>query len=190
MADTTLTAGYSEMVLGVKLLRLGNTLQEKSLQYYGYDLLQTHLSRLIEHFCDPSATTEENEKRFNEVPGFICQFFWAIRNAFDEVRPVGQAQNLLASFAYNARAHLFKNEPFVSFIREKEVPEFGNMLLDALMTLEYEASLVSEGLQFFPTGTRSNPPGPAPGSATSSSAGTPKVRSPASTVDSDLDFPY
>lgn len=134
MGDKTLTSGHDVMDIGVELLRLGDFFQSKSMQRYGLKRLSSYLSNLLSGICDTNTPTAVNEIRFKEETEFPHRFCSAVVNAYDKDRPVEVAQRVFADFAFAGRIHLFKNKEFVSLVKEQVVPEFGNLVLTALMT--------------------------------------------------------
>lgn len=97
-------------------------------------MLIGYLCKFLNQICAPPFSSTSAEARFNAETNFSQRFCAAVVNAFDKDRPVKLAQNVLADFAFAARIHLFKNTEFMSFIRDQVVPEFGNLVLGALMT--------------------------------------------------------
>jgi hypothetical protein len=134
MADKNLTDGHDVMYISIELLRLGSSFESESMQDYGRELLASYLGELLDHLCDTNATNETKKDRFNKQAGFPKNFCQAVRNSYDTEQPVKPAQDILADFAFAARIHLFKNPEFVAFIKTKEIPEFGNLVLTAQMT--------------------------------------------------------
>lgn len=106
------------------------------MQQYGKGLLVGHLQSILRYVCDKCALDAEKKRRFGFLEGnadFLIFFIAAVHRAFDEDQPVRVAQGILADFAFATRLHLFENPDFVSFITEGEVPEFGNLVLAAMM---------------------------------------------------------
>lgn len=123
------------MEIGVELLRLGDFFQSTDMYLHGESMLIDYLYDFLSQICRHSLRSfTPSETRFNAETNFPQLFCAAVVNAFDKERPVKLAQNVLADFAFAARIHLFKNTEFKSFIRDQVVPEFGNLVLDALMT--------------------------------------------------------
>lgn len=125
------------MDISVELLRLGDFFQSVEMQMYGKNMLAEYLRNFLSHICSgPSLfanTPAANKKFFAADANFPQRFCSAVINAFSKDRPVKLAQDILADFAFAARIHLFKNNEFLSFIRDGVVPEFGNRVLTALM---------------------------------------------------------
>ncbi|KAI7773309.1 hypothetical protein LA080_011332 [Diaporthe eres] len=134
-SDEVLTSGHDVMDISVEVLRLGDFFQSTDMRRHGESMLLGYLRDFLIQICLlPPFPYTSNEGRFNAETNFPQRFCAAIVNAFDEDRPVKLAQNVLADFAFAARIHLFKNTEFMSFIRNQVVPEFGNLVLEALMT--------------------------------------------------------
>lgn len=136
MSDEALTSGHDVMDISVELLRLGDFFQSTEMRLHGKSMLIGYLCNFLTQIClsHPPFSYTSNEGRFSAETNFPQRFCAAIVNAFDKDRPVKLAQNILADFAFVARIHLFKNTEFMSFIGDQVVPEFGNLLLEALMT--------------------------------------------------------
>lgn len=131
--DETLTSGHDLMNISIELIRLGDFYQSTDMSNYGSELFRGHLSGILSQICPTDANVQTTEAAFNEMTDFPQQFCNAVINAFDKEKPVKLAQNMLADFAIAARIHVFKNKEFVSFITDKAVPEFGNLVLAALL---------------------------------------------------------
>lgn len=122
------------MEICVELLRLGDFFQSDGMKWHGKGMLARHLATFLNLGCDPDEDSATKEAWLTARPDFPSNFCGAVVNAFDNDRPVKLAQDMFADFAFAARIYLFKNEEFLSFVKDKVVPEFGNLVLTALMT--------------------------------------------------------
>lgn len=122
------------MDIGVELLRLGDFFQSNGMKSHGKLMLGEYLANFLARSCNAKANSAAKEAWLKARPDFSSNFCGAVVNAFDNDRPVKLAQDMLADFAFAARIYLFKNEEFLSFVKDKVVPEFGNLVLTALMT--------------------------------------------------------
>lgn len=135
MKDEALTRGHDVMDIGVELLRLGDSFQSRDMGVHAAKMLSKYLGGILQETCriDLGVDSQVRESLFKKKNGFPQQFCNAVVNAFNKERPAKRAQDILADFAIAARMHLFENKEFVSFITDRVVPEFGNLVLTALL---------------------------------------------------------
>ncbi|KAJ0107546.1 hypothetical protein J7T55_007736 [Diaporthe amygdali] len=104
------------------------------MELYGLKRLTLYLGNLLTEICNINTSDAANKTRFKQETEFPQRFCDAVMNAFDKARPVEPAQKVFADFAFAGRTHLFKNKEFMSLVKDQVVPEFGNLVLTALMT--------------------------------------------------------
>lgn len=121
------------MDISVELIRLGDFFQSTDMRLHGREMLIGYLCNFLSRICQPQIFSTP-EACFSAETNFPQRFCAAVVNAFDKERPVRLAQRVLADFAFAARIHMFKNTEFMTFIRDQVAPEFGNLVLEALMT--------------------------------------------------------
>lgn len=121
------------MDISVELFKLGETYQSEDMGVHATKMLSKYLDHILWDTCWINSNFQGAEARFQNRTDFPRLFCNTVVNAFDKERPAKRAQGILADFAFAARMHLFNNKAFVAFITDKVVPEFGNLVLTALL---------------------------------------------------------